>query len=304
MTAVILAAGMGNRYGGLKQIDPLGPSGEFIIDYSVFDAIRAGFSKVVFIIKRENLEIFNETIAKRIRGKIQVEYAFQDPTDLPEGLSFPQGREKPLGTTHALYCCRNVVNEPFVIFNADDFYGYGTFLSVKSFMDNASDGEFCMPGYVVRNTLSENGSVSRGICQTENGLLSAIVERKKIFPDGNGAKFEDEKGDWISIHGDTPVSMNFWGFTPKIFEFVELRLRNFLTDPTSDLIKGESYLTELAEDVINSKDCSISLVETPCVWKGVTYRADREDFRNYLVSLAENGEYPASLWESETAPIV
>lgn len=301
MTAVILAAGMGNRYGGLKQIDPLGPSGEFIIDYSVYDAIRAGFDKVVFIIKRENFEIFRDTIVKRIEGKIKVDYAFQDPADLPEGLSYPAGREKPLGTTHALYCCRNVVNEPFVIFNADDFYGFGTFLSVRSFMEKAGEGEFCMPGYVVRNTLSENGSVSRGICETKNGLLTAIVERKKILPDGEGAKFEDENGGWVSIHGDTPVSMNFWGFTPKIFKFAEERLCKFLTDPRSDLIKGESYLTELAEDVIRSKDCSVSLVHTPCVWKGVTYREDREAFRQYLVDLVASGEYPASLWDSRSA---
>lgn len=299
MTAVILAAGMGNRYGGLKQIDPLGPSGEFIIDYSIYDAIRAGFTKVVFIIKRENLEIFRDTIGKRVEGKIQVEYAFQDPADLPDGLPFPEGRVKPLGTTHALYCCRNLVKESFAIFNADDFYGYGTFLSVKAFMDNAGEGEFCMPGYVVRNTLSENGSVSRGICETRNGLLTAIVERKKILPDGDGAKFEDENGNWVSIHGDTPVSMNFWGFTPRIFEFAEARLRNFLTDSASDLLKGESYLTELAEDVIRSEDCSVSLVHTPCVWKGVTYREDREAFRQYLQSLAEKGEYPVSLWDIE-----
>ena len=299
MTAVILAAGMGNRYGGLKQIDPLGPSGEFIIDYSIYDAIRAGFTKVVFIIKRENLEIFRDTIGKRVEGKIQVEYAFQDPADLPDGLPFPEGRVKPLGTTHALYCCRNLVKESFAIFNADDFYGYGTFLSVKAFMDNAREGEFCMPGYVVRNTLSENGSVSRGICETRNGLLTAIVERKKILPDGDGAKFEDENGNWVSIHGDTPVSMNFWGFTPKIFAFAEARLRSFLTDPNSDLLKGESYLTELAEDVIRSEDCSVSLVHTPCVWKGVTYREDREAFRQYLQSLAEKGEYPVSLWDTE-----
>ncbi len=301
MTAVILAAGMGNRYGGLKQIDPLGPSGEFIIDYSVYDAIRAGFEKVVFIIKRENYDIFRDTIAKRIEGRIQVEYAFQDPEDLPDGLVFPAGREKPLGTTHALYCCRNVVDEPFAIFNADDFYGYGTFLSVKSFMEQAGAGQFCMPGYVVRNTLSENGSVSRGICQTENGFLTAIVERKKILPDDGGAKYEDN-GNWISISGDTPVSMNFWGFTPEIFRFAEDRLIGFLTDPSSDLQKGESYLTELAEDVINSSNCSVSLVATPCVWKGVTYREDREAFRQYLLDLVEKGEYPVSLWETEASP--
>ncbi len=297
MTAVILAAGMGNRYGGLKQIDPLGPSGEFIIDYSVYDAIRAGFDEVVFIIKRENYEIFRDTIASRIGNRIRINYAFQDPADLPDGLSFPEGRVKPLGTTHALYCCRNVVKGPFAIFNSDDFYGYGTFLAVKSFMDGAGAGEFCMPGYVVRNTLSENGSVSRGICETKNGILTAIVERKDILPDALGAKYKD--GDlWIPVDGDTPVSMNFWGFTPEIFPLAENRLRAFLTDPASDLLKGESYLTDLAEDVIRSSHCSIRLVHTPCVWKGVTYREDREAFCAYLKALVQSGEYPASLWEA------
>ena len=299
MTAVILAAGMGNRYGGLKQIDPLGPSGEFIIDYSVYDAIRAGFDEVVFIIKRENYEIFRDTIASRIGDRIRIGYAFQDPDDLPEGLGFPEGRVKPLGTTHALYCCRNVVKGPFAIFNSDDFYGFGTFLAVKSFMDGAGAGEFCMPGYIVRNTLSENGTVSRGICETKNGYLSAIVERKDILPDGQGAKYKDGE-DWIPVDGETPVSMNFWGFTPEIFDLAERRLREFLTNPASDLIKGESYLTELAEDVVRSDHCSIRLVHTPCVWKGVTYREDREAFCEYLRALVSAGEYPASLWADES----
>ncbi len=154
MVAVILAAGMGNRYGGLKQIDPLGPSGEFIIDYSAYDAMRAGFDEVVFIIKRENQALFQETIGKRMEGKISVRYAYQDPNDLPEGLSYPAGRVKPLGTTHALYCCRKVVKDSFAIFNADDFYGFDTFRTVKPFMDQAKPTQYCMPGYVVRNTLS------------------------------------------------------------------------------------------------------------------------------------------------------
>lgn len=295
MTAVILAAGMGNRYGGLKQIDPLGPSGEFIIDYSVYDAIRAGYDEVVFIIKRENYELFRDTIAARIEGKIRIAYAFQDPDDLPEGCKFPEGRVKPLGTTHALYCCRNLIKGPFAIFNADDFYGFGTFQNVKAFMDNAPDGHFCMPGYIVRNTLSENGSVSRGICKTVDGCLQEIVEQKTILPDGDGAKYESN-GSWIHIPGETPVSMNFWGFTPEIFDFAEKRLAAFLTDPSSDLMRGESYLTDLAEDVALSESYKMHVVETDCVWKGVTYREDRESFCEYLLSLVRTGEYPASLW--------
>lgn len=295
MTAVILAAGMGNRYGGLKQIDPLGPSGEFIIDYSVYDAIRAGYDEVVFIIKRENYELFRDTIAARIEGKIRIAYAFQDPDDLPGGCKFPEGRVKPLGTTHALYCCRNLVKGPFAIFNADDFYGFGTFQNVKAFMDNAPDGHFCMPGYIVRNTLSENGSVSRGICKTVDGCLQEIVEQKTILPDGDGAKYESN-GSWIHIPGETPVSMNFWGFTPEIFDFAEKRLAAFLTDPASDLMRGESYLTDLAEDIALSDSYKMHVVETDCVWKGVTYREDRESFCEYLLSLVRTGEYPASLW--------
>ncbi len=300
MTAVILAAGMGNRYGGLKQIDPLGPSGEFIIDYSVYDAIRAGYEEVVFIIKPENYEVFRDTIAKRIEGRIRIRYAFQDPKDLPDGLVFPSGREKPLGTTHALYCCRREVNSSFAIFNADDFYGYGTFLAVKEFMEHAADGQFCMPGYIVRNTLSENGSVSRGICEMKNGLLTGIVERKKLLPDGQGAKYEDQ-GKWVSIDGETPVSMNFWGFTPEIFRFAERRLRAFLTDPQTDLQRGESYLTELADDVIRSKAHSIRVINTACVWKGVTYREDRDAFCEYLTALIRAGEYPEHLWAESAA---
>lgn len=295
MTAVILAAGMGNRYGGLKQIDPLGPSGEFIIDYSVFDAIRAGYDTVVFIIKKEMYECFRDTIGKRLEGRIRVRYAFQDPHDLPEGLSFPEGREKPLGTTHALYCCRNEVEGPFAVFNADDFYGCGTFLAVRHFLEEAGEGQFCMPGYIVNNTLSENGSVSRGICETKDGLLTGIVERKQILPEGEDAKYE-ENGTWFPIRGNTPVSMNFWGFTPEIFRFAERRLRAFLTDPASDLLKGESYLTELAEDVIRTPGYSIRVVETDCVWKGVTYQADRPAFRAYLEERIRAGEYPPQLW--------
>lgn len=297
MTAVILAAGMGNRYGGLKQIDPLGPSGEFIIDYSVFDAIRAGYDTVVFIIKKETYESFRDTIGKRVEGRIRVRYAFQDPNDLPEGLTYPAGREKPLGTTHALYCCRKEVDGPFAIFNADDFYGFGTFLAVRRFLEQAEAGQFCMPGYIVNNTLSENGSVSRGVCETKDGLLTGIIERKKILPDGANAKYESD-GEWFPLDGNAPVSMNFWGFTPEIFRFAEQRLRTFLTDPASDLSKGESYLTELAEDVIRTPGYSIRVLETDCVWKGVTYREDRPAFRAYLEERIREGTYPLRLWEA------
>ena len=296
MTAVVLAAGMGNRYGGLKQVDPLGPSGEFIIDYSVYDALQAGFDRVVFLIKRENLELFRETISKRLEGKIKVDFAFQDPDFLPEGCKYPEGRKKPLGTNHALYCCKDVVKEKFIVFNADDFYGADVFRVVKNFLDVSADNAFCMPGFIVRNTLSENGTVSRGICETENGLLTGIVERKEILPDGEDAKYLDGE-TWVSIPGSTPVSMNFWGFSPAVFDLVEKRLKSFFTDPTKDPLTGESYLTELADDVVRSKDFTLSVLHTDAVWKGVTYREDREAFRIFLRSLVSAGTYPENLWK-------
>lgn len=301
MTAVILAAGMGNRYGGLKQVDPLGPSGEFIIDYSVYDAIRAGFDEVVFIIKRENYDLFRETISKRIEGKIKVGYAFQDPDDLPAGCRFPEGRKKPLGTTHALYCCRNVVKGAFAVFNADDFYGAEPFALVSEFLRSSDGKRFCMPGYVVRNTLSEFGSVSRGVCRTENGRLQSIVERKEILPDGEHAKYRDGDG-WVVIPGKTPVSMNFWGFTPDVFTFAEKRLKSFFTDPAKDPLTGESYLTELVEDIICSEEYSLEVLHTDCVWKGVTYREDRPAFCAFLRDEIAAGKYPENLWSTETAP--
>lgn len=300
MTAVILAAGMGNRYGGLKQVDPLGPSGEFIIDYSVYDAIRAGFDEVIFIIKRENYELFRETISKRIEGKIRIGYAFQDPDFLPEGCKYPAGRIKPLGTTHALYCCKDVVKDSFAVFNADDFYGFEAFDIVKKYMDHSDGKQFCMPSFVVRNTLSEFGSVSRGICRTEDGLLRGIVERKEILPDGENAKYKDGDG-WVVIPGSTPVSMNFWGFTPEIFGLAETRLKSFFEDPKKDLLTGESYLTELADDVVRSEDYSLEVLHTDCVWKGVTYREDRPSFCAFLKEQIAAGKYPENLWNVPSA---
>lgn len=301
MTAVILAAGMGNRYGGLKQVDPLGPSGEFIIDYSVYDAIRAGFDNVVFIIKRENYDLFRETISKRIEGKIGIGYAFQDPDDLPEGCTFPEGRKKPLGTTHALYCCRNVVKDHFAVFNADDFYGSEAFSIVAEYLRGSDGKHFCMPGYVVRNTLSEFGSVSRGVCRTENGKLKNIVERKEILPDGIHAKYKD--GDeWVVIPGDTPVSMNFWGFSPDVFRFAEARLKSFFTDPAKDLLTGESYLTELVDDIVRSEAYSLDVLHTDSVWKGVTYREDRPAFCAFLKEQIKAGKYPENLWNVAQIP--
>lgn len=297
MTAVILAAGMGNRYGGLKQADPFGPNGEFIIDYSVYDALLAGFDEVVFIIKKENLGLFCDTVSRRLEGRVRVRYVFQEPDHLPEGCRFPEGRTKPLGTTHALYCCKDTVKEPFVVLNADDFYGRGVFRIVKEFLEKADGKQFCMPGYIVRNTLSENGAVSRGICETENGILTRITERKEILPDGAGAKYRD--GDrWVRIPGDTPVSMNFWGFTPDVFSLAERRLRSFFADGEKDLITGESYLTELAEDAVRSGEYTIHVLHTDCVWKGVTYREDRDGFRAFLRERILEGTYPEKLWES------
>ena len=221
ITLLVLAAGMGSRFGGLKQIEPMGPNGEFIIDYSVYDAIKAGFTKVVFIITEENYDVFKDTIGSRVDDKIKVEYAFQKNDNLPEGYEVPENRVKPLGTAHAILCCKENVHEPFMIINADDFYGEDAFKKSFEFLKTAKNSEFGMIGYRAQNTLTENGTVSRGICEIENGILTSVTERTKIID----CKFtEDDGATWEPLAEDTVVSMNLWGFTPDIFEHLELFL--------------------------------------------------------------------------------
>lgn len=294
MTAVILAAGLGSRYGGLKQIDPVGPRGEFIIDYSVYDCIRAGFDKIVFIIKEENLEAFEETIGSRIKN-IKIEYAFQNMNDLPDGFSCPADRIKPWGTAHALRACRNIVDEKFVIFNADDFYGRESFEVMYDYLKEVNSKRFAMPGYVLSNTLSSNGHVARGVCVTENGNIKHIRELKKIMRVDGVTKYE-EKGEWHEIDENSPVSMNFWAFTPDVFKHVEEGFIEFLKNPETDLLTDEYYIPNVIDEGITKGEFECKVVHTDAKWMGVTYRSDKPEFESFLNSKIESGDYPADLW--------
>ena len=294
MTAVILAAGLGSRYGGLKQIDPVGPRGEFIIDYSVYDCIRTGFDKIVFIIKEENLEAFEETIGSRIKN-IKIEYAFQNMNDLPDGFSCPADRIKPWGTAHALRACRNIVDDKFVIFNADDFYGRESFEVMYDYLKEVNSKRFAMPGYVLSNTLSSNGHVARGVCVTENGNIKHIRELKKIMRVDGVTKYE-EKGEWHEIDENSPVSMNFWAFTPDVFKHVEEGFIEFLKNPETDLLTDEYYIPNVIDEGITKGEFECKVVHTDAKWMGVTYRSDKPEFESFLNSKIESGDYPADLW--------
>lgn len=299
MTLVVLAAGMGSRYGGLKQLDPLGSHGEFIIDYSVYDAIRAGFDKVVFIIKRENYEIFRDTIGKRIENAISVEYAFQEISEEIAAL-LPPERTKPLGTTHALLCARPYIKGPFVILNADDYYGVEAFRLAAEYLTETgkdSDKHFCMVGYRLANTLTEHGTVSRGICEMdEAGALKAIAERTKVRKAGADAEYLDGEA-WVSVSGNSAASMNFFGFTERIFDYAEKELDAFLHNPASDLVKGECYLPMVASRAIKDGECDMKVLVTPDRWFGVTYKEDRPMVVEGLKKLTEDGIYPDGLWK-------
>ncbi len=297
MTLVILAAGMGSRYGGLKQIDPVSSQGEFIIDFSVYDALLNGFDKVVFVIKEENLELFRETIGQRFEHKVKVEYVFQKLDDLPDGYSIPMGREKPWGTGQALLAARNAVNEPFAVINADDFYGRGAYKLLAAHLKNAQDscGAYCMVGYVLENTLTENGTVSRGICQVDqDGMLQSVVERTAIRREGDVAKCKDEDGE-ITISLDSIASMNCWGFTPDIFGELEAGFARFLDEKHSNELKCEYYLPFAVCDMLESGKCTVKVYRTEDSWYGVTYKEDKDFVMGSIAKLKSQGVYPQSL---------
>ncbi len=297
MTLVILAAGMGSRYGGLKQIDPISPQGEFIIDFSVYDALLSGFNKVVFVIKEENLELFRETIGKRFEHKVKVEYAFQKLDDLPEGYTVPEGREKPWGTGQALLAARKLVNEPFAVINADDFYGRGAYKLLAAHLNEAEGqtGTYSMVGYVLQNTLTENGTVSRGICQVDqNGMLQSVVERTAIRREGEIAKCKDESGE-ISIPLDSIASMNCWGFTPDIFAELEAGFARFLSEKHANELKCEYYLPFAVCDMLEGGRCTVKVYRTEDSWYGVTYKEDKDFVTGSIAKLKADGVYPESL---------
>ena len=298
MTLVILAAGMGSRYGGLKQIDPITAEGEFIIDFSVYDAALAGFDKVVFVIKRENLELFRETIGKRFENKIKVEYAFQELTDLPSGFSVPEGRVKPWGTAHALLAARDVVDDAFMVINSDDFYGrsaYRMLFEHFSKLDAAQKYKYAMVGYILENTLTENGTVSRGICSVnEDSMLTEVEERTEIRKDGDVAAYNND-GVTAYMPLRSVASMNCWGFTPDIFEKLSEGFAKFLSEKHNDELKCEYYLPFAVCDMLKSGECEVKVYASEDSWYGVTYKEDKPFVVNSIAELKNNGTYPQKL---------
>lgn len=299
VTLVILAAGMGSRFGGLKQIEPMGPSDEFIIDYSVYDAIKAGFNKIVFIIKRENYELFKETIGKRVEPHIKVEYAFQELNNLPKGWDIPSGRSKPLGTAHAVLCAKDYVNEPFAMINSDDFYGRDAFIKAYEFLSNTDNNfsKYGMIGYMVANTLTENGSVKRGVCEVDsNNYLKSITE-SKIEKIGNEIVASPLDGsDSFTVNSDDTVSMNFLLFTPSIFGYIEEGFSKFFMDNKEDLLTSEYLIPDVVSNLIKDGRASMEVIRTTASWHGVTYREDTPDVKNSIKKLVEEGEYKENLW--------
>ena len=303
LTLVILAAGMGSRFGGLKQIEPMGPSGEFIIDYSIYDAIEAGFNKVVFLIKEENYNIFKETIGSRVEPHIQVEYAFQKNDNVPLFYEELKDRVKPLGTAHAILCCKEKVKEPFMIINADDFYGRDAFLKGAEFLRNQQEGKphtYGIVGYLVKNTLTENGKVKRGVCFTKDGYLENIVE-SSIGREENGkiiAEPLDESIPSFEAKEEDTVSMNMLLFDPSIFSYIEEKFPAFLENNKDNLEKCEYLIPDVLFESIEENYATCEIIPTTAVWHGVTYKEDLEGVKKSIQDLVgEDKEYPFDLWE-------
>lgn len=300
MTLVVLAAGMGSRYGGMKQIDPITKDGEFILDFSVYDAIRAGFDQVVFVIKEEMLQDFEETVGKRISGKIKVEYAFQKPERFVGTERIPAGRTKPFGTTHALLCAKEKLSDNFAVINADDFYGKEAFETIAMHLRAAKDHNgvtnAAMVGYVLGNTLTENGTVSRGVCKVENGYLKSIVETTQIMPDGETAAYiEGDKK--FPLPYETMVSMNLWGFTPSILNYLERDFEKFMGTLSENPLKKECYLPFSVDNAMKDGLCQVKTYITDAKWFGVTYSDDKPGVVAGIRKLIDAGVYPDGLWK-------
>jgi len=286
ITLVVMAAGMGSRFGGLKQIEPIGPNGEVLLDYSVYDAVKAGFNKVVFVIKHAIEADFKEMVGKRIANKVKVDYVFQETDKLPEGYECPADREKPWGTAHAILCCKDVVKEPFAVVNADDYYGQSAFKKIAEFLTSDTK-DYCMVGFRLCNTLTENGYVSRGVCETEDGILKTVTERTKIAD----CKFtEDDGATWTALSPDTVVSMNLWGFNPDIFQRIESGFKKFL-DAKINVPKAEYYLPTVVTEQIESGDKKVKVLVAEDKWYGVTYKEDKETVVCAITDMMNKGLY-------------
>ena len=297
-TLFVLAAGMGSRYGGLKQLDGVGPSGETIMDYSIYDAVHAGFGKLVFVIRKSFEKDFREKIVKKYEHKIPVELVFQDLDNLPAGFSVPEGREKPWGTNHAVMMGKDVIHEPFAVINADDFYGRESYKILADYLSKLNDtrNQYCMVGYRVGNTLSESRTVARGICETDTeGNLTGVVERTQVMRIDGEVKYKDENDQWISIPDNTPVSMNMWGFTPDYFEHSEKYFVEFLKKNIQNP-KAEFFIPLVVNELIINNTAKVKVLDTPSKWFGVTYAEDRPGVVAKLQQLVDDGVYPSPLW--------
>jgi len=298
LTLLVLAAGMGSRYGGLKQLDQVGPSGETIIDYSVYDAIEAGFNKIVFIIRRDIEKEMKELLFDKYSKKIKIEYVFQELNNIPDGIELPADRVKPWGTGHAVLMAKDIIHEPFVVINADDFYGKSAFKVVADYMKSQEGnltGKNCMAGYRLQNTLSEHGTVSRGVCKVndQNDLIE-IIERTKI--DWKEEKIvADDNGKDLDLNGDLFASMNFWGFTPDVFPQLESEFKKFIIENASN-IKSEYYIPSIASYQINNQLATVKVLEATDQWFGVTYKEDKPLVVNKVKELTQQGRYPEKLW--------
>ena len=285
-TLVVMAAGMGSRFGGLKQIEPMGPNGQAILDFSVYDAKEAGFNKVVFIIKHAIEKEFKEIVGSRIEKMIDVEYAYQELDMLPEGFICPADREKPWGTAHAIYCCRDIVKTPFAVINADDYYGKTAYKKMYNHLKEQK-GDFCMVGFRLENTLTENGTVARGVCDVQDGFLKSVTERTKILD----CRFtEDDGKTWEQLSPDCVVSMNMWGFTPDVFDYIENDLNDFFKE-NINIPKVEFYLPKIVSNVIERGQKKVSVLVAEERWYGVTYKEDKEGVVAALGEKISKGEY-------------
>lgn len=295
-TLVVMAAGMGFRFGGLKQIEPVGPSGEYIIDYSIYDAIRCGFNKIVFIIKEENYETFLDTIGKRLPDDIEIEYAFQKNDDLPVPLTIAR-RERPLGTGHAIYCARNAIEGNFAVINADDYYGYTSFKKLSNFLDNdVNDKTYALVGYKLKNTITNNGSVKRGVCFGTNNLEridESLIEKidNKYIRTSLESKTKEE------VSGDTYVSMNLLGFSKNFIQYLSYYLEQFLKENINDLTTKEFGIPDVIEKLLESNKVSVKIIDTDEKWYGMTYREDKQMVVDAINEMVDSNIYKKNLWE-------
>ena len=300
-TLLLLAAGMGSRYGGLKQLDGLGPNGETIMDYSIYDAIKAGFGKIVFVIRKDFEQDFRDKVLSKYEGHVPVELCFQSLDALPKGFTCPEGRVKPWGTNHAVLMAKDVIKEPFCVINCDDFYNRDAFMVIGKFLSELPEGStnrYAMVGFRVGNTLSDNGTVARGICSKDaDGCLTTVVERTEIMRVDGPVCYKDEEGKWVAVEDNTPVSMNMWGFTPDYFAHSEEYFKGFLADPANMANpKAEFFIPLMVNKLINDGTATVKVLDTTSKWFGVTYAADRQSVVDKIQSLINEGVYPDKLW--------